>query len=174
MKRSNLILSTALAISMLACAPAHAQLNPDMRTFPKWTRVMEAEKPKTPAGPVKSLPKLLDATQAHYRGIPYVDDQDIYGVGDYWATREEMKRERAGDCEDFAIAEYFDLLEAGVPEDQMLISVVWAKQTQEIHAFLRVGDKVLDRRAERVLTADEALNYYTPIFSISRLGWKKD
>ncbi|MCE9567451.1 MAG: transglutaminase-like cysteine peptidase [Planctomycetes bacterium] len=159
-------LATALLVTILATA-AHAD---ELEHFPKWKHVVEHEQamPKPFAGELKPA---LDAIQKHYRAIPYVEDFKNYGVVDHWATRAEMRAKGSGDCEDFAIAEYFDLAEAGIPEHDLWIMVVIVKATQELHAVLKVGPWVLDRRAPEVLDARRFADLYTPVFRINRTGW---
>ena len=48
------------------------------------------------------------------RQIRFGEDADIWNQPDYWATPMESIGQGAGDCEDFAIAKYFTLREAGV------------------------------------------------------------
>ena len=61
--------------------------------------------------------------------IVFMDDEANWGVPDYWATPQETYERGAGDCEDYAIAKYFALREAGLP----------AKQLRLIYAELRIG-----------------------------------
>ena len=48
------------------------------------------------------------------RQMRFGEDADIWSQADYWATPTESIGQGAGDCEDFAIAKYFTLREAGV------------------------------------------------------------
>ena len=58
------------------------------------------------------------------RQMQYGTDPDIWNEPDYWATPMESIGKGAGDCEDFVIAKYFTLLEAGIsPEKLRLIYV---------------------------------------------------
>jgi predicted transglutaminase-like cysteine proteinase len=58
------------------------------------------------------------------RQLQYGTDPDIWNEPEYWATPMESIGKGAGDCEDFVIAKYFTLLEAGVaPEKLRLIYV---------------------------------------------------
>lgn len=144
----------------------------DLSGFPKWNRVVEQEKTARQAHTFRGdIKPVLDALQARYRAVPYVEDWQNWGKEDYWATRAEMKAKGSGDCEDFAIAEYFDLLEKGVSDNDMEILVVLTRKDQSLHAVLRVQDWVLDRRAERVMTGAEFDRFYQPFFGINRLGW---
>lgn len=52
------------------------------------------------------------------------DDITLWNVDDFWATPLEFKSKGAGDCEDFAIAKYFRLLELGVPRSSLALSYV--------------------------------------------------
>lgn len=60
------------------------------------------------------------------RNIRFADDQEIWGQVDYWATPIESLGRGAGDCEDFAIAKYFSLREAGVPSAKLRLIYVRA------------------------------------------------
>lgn len=55
------------------------------------------------------------------------EDTVIWGQPDYWATPLETLGRSAGDCEDFAIAKYFTLREAGVDADKLRLIYVRAK-----------------------------------------------
>ena len=58
------------------------------------------------------------------RQIQFGEDSVVWGQDDYWATPLETLGKGAGDCEDFVIAKYFTLREAGVsPEKLRLIYV---------------------------------------------------
>lgn len=56
------------------------------------------------------------------QNIRFDEDINIWGTNDYWATPLETLTQGRGDCEDFAIAKYFTLLEMGVnPEKLRLV-----------------------------------------------------
>ncbi len=69
--------------------------------------------------------KLL-SVNAYFNKFQYVDDIDLWGMEDYWATPIEMIEKGAGDCEDFAIAKYFTLRLMGVEEEKLRITYVIA------------------------------------------------
>lgn len=59
-------------------------------------------------------PLLLTVNQAlNHQAVPATDTL-IWGRIDHWATPDEWRSRAAGDCEDFAIAKYFALRDAGV------------------------------------------------------------
>lgn len=60
------------------------------------------------------------------RAIQFSDDMSVWGQEDYWATPLETLGAGAGDCEDFAIAKYFTLLESGVPVHRLRLTYVLA------------------------------------------------
>ncbi|MDO9234577.1 MAG: transglutaminase-like cysteine peptidase [Aquabacterium sp.] len=70
------------------------------------------------------------------RRILYRDDQDAWGVIDYWASPLEMLAKGQGDCEDYAIGKYFSLLAAGVPSVKMRLVYVRAQVGSGIQAHM--------------------------------------
>jgi len=105
--------------------------------------------------------------------IPYINDNQIYGVNDYWATPIEFMK-NGGDCEDFAITKYTALRMLGVPEERMRIAIVQDLQKNVPHAILVVytdnGPMILDNQIKTVTSADR-IGHYKPIFSINRTAW---
>ncbi len=68
--------------------------------------------------------------------IRFVNDIDLWGVHDYWATPFETLCRNAGDCEDFAIAKFFTLKTIGMPEEKLNIMYVKALQYGIAHMVL--------------------------------------
>lgn len=66
----------------------------------------------------------LEAVNLFFNFLEYRSDLSHWGVKDYWATPLEFVVSGAGDCEDFATAKYFTLLDLGVPDKKMLIEYV--------------------------------------------------
>ena len=60
------------------------------------------------------------------RQMRFGEDADIWNQPDYWATPMESIGQGAGDCEDFAIAKYFTLREAGVAPNKLRLIYVRA------------------------------------------------
>lgn len=60
------------------------------------------------------------------RQMRFGEDADIWNQPDYWATPMESLGQGAGDCEDFAIAKYFTLREAGVTPAKLRLIYVRA------------------------------------------------
>lgn len=115
----------------------------------------------------------LDAVQAMVNALPYHEDQENWGVHDYWATPREMIA-RGGDCEDFASTKYWALKRLGVPEQDMRIVVVHDDKYDSSHAVLAVqvdGETlVLDNQAREVTLASAEHDYH-PYYSVNQNGW---
>lgn len=60
------------------------------------------------------------------RQIRFAEDVDNWEQPDYWATPMESIGKGAGDCEDYAIAKYFTLREAGIPTAKLRLIYVRA------------------------------------------------
>lgn len=58
--------------------------------------------------------------------IAFKDDLETWGKVDYWASPLETLERGQGDCEDYAIAKYFSLLAAGLPEAKLRLVYVRA------------------------------------------------
>lgn len=68
----------------------------------------------------------LELVNQFFNQVIFVSDIEHWGQEDYWATPVEMLSTNGGDCEDFAIAKYFTLVEMGVPVDRLQITYVKA------------------------------------------------
>lgn len=124
---------------------------------------------------LKGLPmnKMVAGVNDIVNRIPYINDSDIYGKSDHWATPMEFIK-NGGDCEDFAITKYVALRALGVPEERMRVLVLQDLQKNIPHAILIVytdnGPVLLDNQIKTVTHLDR-VSHYKPIFSINREGW---
>ncbi|MFV7772674.1 MULTISPECIES: transglutaminase-like cysteine peptidase [Shewanella] len=66
----------------------------------------------------------------------FVDDIKLWGVSNYWASPMEFIGVNGGDCEDFSIAKYFTLLQLGIPDDKLRITMVKATSVNQYHMVL--------------------------------------
>ncbi|NMC97652.1 MAG: sulfate adenylyltransferase [Deltaproteobacteria bacterium] len=105
----------------------------------------------------------------------FVNDTDLYGVKDYWATPVEFISRGAGDCEDFAIAKYFSLKIMGVDEAKLRIAYVKALRQNIFHmVMLYYSDPaaeplVLDNLVDSIRSASERRDLL-PIFTFNGAG----
>ncbi len=115
------------------------------------------------------------------RRIAFADDISIWGQSDYWATPIETIGQGRGDCEDFAIAKYFSLLNLGVPMNKLRLVYVKALQNgpggqiQQAHMVLAYyaspnGDPlVLDNLVSDIRPASKRADL-SPVFSFNSAG----
>jgi len=105
----------------------------------------------------------------------FVNDTDLYGVKDYWATPVEFISRGAGDCEDFAIAKYFSLKIMGVDEAKLRIAYVKALRQNIFHmVMLYYSDPaaeplILDNLVDAIRPASERRDLL-PIFTFNGAG----
>jgi predicted transglutaminase-like cysteine proteinase len=71
--------------------------------------------------------KLRRVNDFFNRRIQFADDAQVWGQSDYWATPMETLATGKADCEDFTIAKYFSLREAGIPDEQLRLVYVKAR-----------------------------------------------
>lgn len=95
--------------------------------FSEWQSLM------ADAGKLSEYDKLQQVNDFFNRNLDFVDDIVLWQRKDYWATPVEFICRGAGDCEDFAIAKYFTLLEMGVAESKLRITYVKALQLNQAH-----------------------------------------
>jgi len=115
----------------------------------------------------------IETANRELNRIPYVLDQENWGVSDYWATVDEFL-EHDGDCEDYAIAKYMALKAVGFPPGDMRIVVLQDLNLGIPHAILAVrhGEQwlILDNQIKEVMP-DKAIVHYRPIYSINEQSW---
>ena len=80
--------------------------------------------------------KKLSYVNAFYNKILPINDLTKYKVDDYWSTPKEFLINGRGDCEDYAIAKYFTLIETGIPKEKLFLAVVKVKNETDYHMVL--------------------------------------
>jgi predicted transglutaminase-like cysteine proteinase len=105
--------------------------------------------------------------------VPYVRTTRNWGRPMYWEAPLEFLS-YGGQCQDYAIAKYIALRQAGVPAELMRLVVLRATSLGEDHAVLVVnvdGEALMldNMRTGIIPTSDEAS--YRPYYSINELGW---
>jgi len=78
----------------------------------------------------------LEKVNTFFNYFRFVDDIKLWGEKNYWATPIEFIGVNGGDCEDYSIAKYFTLLELGVPDEKMRITMVKALKLNQYHMVL--------------------------------------
>lgn len=111
------------------------------------------------------------------RRVLYRDDQETWGVIDYWASPLETLAKGQGDCEDYAIGKYFSLLAAGVPGVKMRLVYVRAQVGAGIQAHMVLAyypepnaePMILDNLVTEIRPASRRPDL-TPVFSFNAEG----
>jgi predicted transglutaminase-like cysteine proteinase len=102
-------------------------------------------------------------------------DMRQWGVADHWSTPLETLTTRRGDCEDYAIAKYVALIDAGVAKEDVKLVIVRKRLPAEEHAVVaaRVGGAwlILDNRTLALAPAGQ-LRAATPLFVLDDAGAK--
>jgi len=96
-----------------------------------------------------------------------------WGVDDRWSPPLETFTTGRGDCEDYAIAKYVALTEAGVPPEDVKLVVVRDKTASENHAVVAVqvdGARVILDNRWLAPAPDRELWRATPLFAINENG----
>lgn len=105
--------------------------------------------------------------------VRYVSDYAQHGVADRWTAPLATFAAGQGDCEDYAIAKYALLREAGVAENDLRLLLVKDRAVRQDHAVLAVRLDarwlVLDNRRDTPIeTAD--LRHFVPLFTLDSRG----
>ena len=117
--------------------------------------------------------RLDEANRAVNTAIRYVSDFAQFGEADRWSAPLASFATAKGDCEDYAIAKYVALREAGFPQEEMRLVLVRDRAVRQDHAVLaaRFDGRwlILDnRRSELMEDADAST--LTPLFAINHGG----
>lgn len=111
--------------------------------------------------------------------VRWLEDTDIWGEQDYWATPLETLGRGQGDCEDFCIAKYTTLLQLGVPDRQLRLIYVRARyglsRTPQPHMVLgyyatpEAEPLILDNLNPEITLAGQRSDL-VPVFSFNSEG----
>src|SRR5258707_12542462 len=117
--------------------------------------------------------RLDEANRAVNAAIRYVSDFAQHGEIDRWSAPLATFATAKGDCEDYAIAKYVALREAGFPEGELRVVLVRDRTVRQDHAVLaaRLDDRwlILDNRRSELI-ADSDGPTFTPLFAINHRG----
>ncbi|WP_432451815.1 MULTISPECIES: transglutaminase-like cysteine peptidase [unclassified Agarivorans] len=114
----------------------------------------------------------LNRVNDFFNQMLFVDDIEVWGQKDYWATPVEFLGAAAGDCDDFSIAKYFSLIELGVDDSKMRLVYVKSLTYNQFHmvvAYYKTPASVpiiLDNINPRILPATQRGDL-VPIYSFN-------
>ena len=117
----------------------------------------------------------IERVNRFFNRLNFVDDALHWHKADYWATPVEFLASEGGDCEDFAIAKYFTLLDLGIDEHKLTLTYVKALKLNQAHMVLtyypspRAEPLVLDNLVEPILPSSERTDLL-PVYSLNGSG----
>ncbi|PSU35610.1 transglutaminase-like cysteine peptidase [Photobacterium lutimaris] len=94
-----------------------------------WRQLLKASKQHDELAQLKQVNDFFNQLQ-------FIDDIDIWGTADYWATPLEFLGAGGGDCEEFSIAKYMSLREIGVEDEKLRLIYVKALTLNQFHMVL--------------------------------------
>jgi predicted transglutaminase-like cysteine proteinase len=117
--------------------------------------------------------QLEETNQGVNAAIHYVSDLAQFGELDRWSAPLASFATAKGDCEDYAIAKYVALREAGFPEGDLRLLLGRDRTVRQDHAVLaaHLDDRwlILDNRWSGLRDDSADLNF-TPLFAIDHAG----
>ena len=157
---------------------AEAQLLSQCRADPKHCSSAAAQKYLVLIDEGRRLPeraKIDRINHAINAAIRYTSDLDQYGVPDLWTAPLATLGTGQGDCEDYAIAKYAALRDAGFSSDDLRLLIVRDRVARQDHAVVGVCYDgrwlMLDNRHEVLLENKDAW-HFTPMFALDQHGVK--
>jgi predicted transglutaminase-like cysteine proteinase len=107
--------------------------------------------------------------------VRYASDPDQYGVDDLWTAPLATLRSGLGDCEDYAIAKYVALRDAGYAAEDLRLVIVRDRLVRQDHAVTAVREDgrwlLLDNRHDVLLERKDAW-HFIPLFVLDHDGVK--
>lgn len=131
----------------------------------------------------KSELEKIKIVNDYFNKIPYIDDIDNYNKIDYWANRNEFIK-NGGDCEDFAIAKYYTLIDLGVDKRKLILKIVMigklyhmvvVYRDNNINYFLDNIDKTIRTKRNNIrllYTIDDNLKDTSIMEKLSKEHWQ--
>jgi predicted transglutaminase-like cysteine proteinase len=109
--------------------------------------------------------------------ITPMSDLALYGMEDFWSSPLATFTMGAGDCEDYAIAKFVALEEAGISADDLRIVILRDGIREEGHAVVaaRLNGSwlMLDNLHMTMVEDQQVRDHYRPVFVIDRDGVKR-
>jgi len=124
----------------------------------QFLRLVKAVHPKS------GRDQLDKANRAVNMAIHYASDFALHGESDRWSAPLATFANRKGDCEDYAIAKFFALREAGFPEGDLQLVLVRIRQDHAVLAARHDDGWLLPDNRRSELMADSEASSYTPLY----------
>ena len=154
------------AVVIARCRADAADCTPAARQFLAILDMVKAHEGRT----------RLDEVNRHINGaLRYTSDMAQHGEPDRWSAPLAALVARRGDCEDYAIAKYVILREAGYPQADLRFVLVRDRLSRDDHAVLaaRLDGRwlILDNRFATI-PEDHRMHNFTPLFALDQEGVK--
>jgi predicted transglutaminase-like cysteine proteinase len=120
--------------------------------------------------------RLGEINRAINLAIHPMSDLAQYGEVDVWSSPLVTFYRRAGDCEDYAIAKYIALLEAGIAADDLRIVILRDTLSGDDHAVAAArldGHWLMLDNRRMAMIEDNYVRNYRPMFVIDQSGLMK-
>lgn len=192
----TLVLVLALPAAFIGTAPAAVNLRPslfgteeeysaDNSAFVKWTGMLQRYDRERLHGVPQEWRSLVVSLQGLdlraklvrandlINSHPYIPSMANWGERNHWETPFEFLR-KSGQCQDYAIAKYMLLREAGVPSAALRLVVLRDTRQALDHAVLVAyveGEPLLLDNQINGVVPTSTVHYYEPYYSISEQGW---
>lgn len=129
--------------------------------------IVDEVRTRTGAARIETANRLINTA------IRYMSDLTQHATVDLWSAPLASLGTGRGDCEDYAIAKYVVLREAGIPEQDLRVVLVRDRNVREDHAVLAIRNgetwTVLDNRSA-ALAPDRELRHFKPLFALDSGG----
>ena len=156
-------LQPLMRLERLVLAACRATAAPCPAAATKFNAIIEAGRSRSGRARVGEINRAINLA------IRPMSDMAQYGAPDIWSTPLATFATGAGDCEDYAIAKYVALSEAGVPASDLRLVLVHDNAVDQGHmvAAARVEGRwlILDNRTMR-LVADGEVVHLTPLVAL--------
>lgn len=96
----------------------------------------------------------IEKIHMHFQNYAYVEDFEQFGLKDYWQSPDEFNLRRQGDCEDFAIAKFFELEKFGNTTQQLHYVMTPQGAHMVVSVFDGVERQILDNNKSRIYPLD--------------------
>src|SRR6266849_2973254 len=124
---------------------------------------------------VEGRARLGEINRAINLKLKPVSDLALYGAEDVWSQPLATLAIGAGDCEDYAIAKFVALQEAGVSPDDLRIVIRRDDRREEDHAVVAArldGNWLMLDNRHMAMVEDHDVRRYRPVFLVDRDGVK--
>ncbi len=114
----------------------------------------------------------IEKVNKFFNRFNWKSDSANWESEDYWANPVEMIISDGGDCEDFALAKYFTLLELGVAADKLRMTVTTTRENREPHMVLAyyknpTADPLIMDNLVRKVKKASLRNDINPVYSFN-------